>query len=59
MMAKQLNICCSVASPNTFTQTLRLIASGKVQVEPLVTHVLPLESAEKAFEIQQEVPQSE
>ena len=55
-VVRDLNICCSVASPNTFTQTLRLMAAGKIQVEPLVTHVLHLEEAEKAFGIQQEAP---
>ena len=52
-VVRDLNLICSVASPNSFEQTLRLMALGKIDGEPLVTHVLPLAEAGKAFEIQQ------
>ena len=55
-VVRDLTICCSVASPNAFEQTLRLMATGKLQVAPLVTHVLDLAEAEKAFEIQRSQP---
>jgi 2-desacetyl-2-hydroxyethyl bacteriochlorophyllide A dehydrogenase len=55
-VARDLSLICSIASPNTFTQTLRMMATGKIQVEPLVTHVLSLEEAGRAFEIQQTAP---
>lgn len=56
-VARDLNLICSIASPNTFVQTLRLMALGKIEVEPLVTHVLPLEESGRAFEIQQTAPE--
>ena len=56
-VVRDLNICCSIASPNAFKQTLRLMALGKIQAAPLVTHVLPLEEAERAFERQQTAPE--
>jgi len=52
-VVRDLTLCCSVASPNTFEQTLRLIASGKMQVKPLVTQVFALAEAAKALEVQQ------
>jgi 2-desacetyl-2-hydroxyethyl bacteriochlorophyllide A dehydrogenase len=56
-VVRDLTICCSVASPNAFEQTLRLMAAGKIQTKPLVTHVLELAEATKAFEIQQTQPE--
>jgi L-iditol 2-dehydrogenase len=52
-VVRDLTISCSVASPNAFEQTLRLMASGKIKAKPMVTHVLDLAEATKAFEIQQ------
>lgn len=56
-VVRDLTICCSVASPNAFEQTLRLMAAGKIQTKPLVTHVLDLAEAPKAFELQQTQPE--
>jgi 2-desacetyl-2-hydroxyethyl bacteriochlorophyllide A dehydrogenase len=50
---KDLDLCCSVASPNTFEATLRLIADGRIKVAPLVTQLFDLVEAGKAFELQQ------
>lgn len=55
-VVRDLTLCCSVASPNAFEQTLRLMANGKIQAKPLITKVLDLEEAPKAFEIQQTQP---
>lgn len=52
-VVKDLNLCCSVASPNSFEQTLRLMNAGRLVVSPLVTHVLPLEEAAEAFAMQE------
>ena len=52
-VVRDLTLCCSVASPNAFEQTLRLMASGKMEVRPLVTQVLDLAEAAKAIELQQ------
>ncbi|MBI4027414.1 MAG: hypothetical protein HY360_20685 [Verrucomicrobia bacterium] len=35
---------------------MRLMAAGKIQAKPLVTHVFDLEEAPRAFEIQQTQP---
>jgi threonine dehydrogenase-like Zn-dependent dehydrogenase len=55
-VARDLTLSCSIASPNSFAQTLRLMATGRIQTEQLITHVLPLEEAGRAFEIQQTAP---
>ncbi|NIA15083.1 MAG: alcohol dehydrogenase catalytic domain-containing protein [Nitrospiraceae bacterium] len=34
-----------------FTEAIRLLSEGRVRVDPLVTHRLPLEDAAKAFEL--------
>ena len=52
-VVRDLTLCCSVASPNAFEPTLRLMAAGKIQVLPMVTQVLPLADAAEALEIQQ------
>jgi 2-desacetyl-2-hydroxyethyl bacteriochlorophyllide A dehydrogenase len=55
-VVRDLTLCCSVASPNAFEQTLRLMATGKISAKPLVTQVLDLEEAPKALELQQTQP---
>lgn len=57
-VVRDLTLCCSVASPNAFEQTLRLMASGKLDVSPLITHHIDLEEAPKAFELQQQADDS-
>lgn len=52
-VVRDLTLCCSVASPNAFEQTLRLMADGRLNVKPLVTHHVPLAEAPRAFELQQ------
>ena len=56
-VVRDLTLFCSVASPNAFEQTLRLMATGKISTKPLVTHMLDLAEALKAFEIRQEQPE--
>ena len=55
-VVRDLTLCCSVASPNAFEQTLRLMAGGRISVEPLVTQVLPLAEAAEALQMQQTQP---
>lgn len=38
-------------SPDDFTAALRLMADGTVQTRPLISHILPLEAVQEAFEI--------
>lgn len=52
-VVKDLDICCSVASPNSFLETLQLMSAGKLVVAPLVSGVYELEDAGSAFEHQQ------
>ncbi len=47
---KQLSVVGSHDfTPHDFTTALTLLATGIVRVEPLVSHVLPLEETERAF----------
>lgn len=47
---KQLSVVGSHDfTPHDFTAALNLLATGVVQVEPLISHVMPLEETEKAF----------
>lgn len=34
-----------------FERSIRLLSTGKVKIKPLITHILPLEETEKAFQI--------
>ncbi len=52
-VVRDLTLCCSVASPNAFEQTLRLMAAGRLDVKPLITHHFALEDAPDAFQLQQ------
>jgi threonine dehydrogenase-like Zn-dependent dehydrogenase len=51
---RDLMLCCSVASPNAFEQTLRLMAAGKLNPKPMITHHIDLGEAPRAFELQQQ-----
>jgi L-iditol 2-dehydrogenase len=47
---KQLSVVGSHDfTPHDFTTALKLLSTGVVQVEPLISHVLPLEETERAF----------
>jgi 2-desacetyl-2-hydroxyethyl bacteriochlorophyllide A dehydrogenase len=52
VVVRDLNIITSVASPNVFPQTLRLMARGRIRTRPLISHELPLSEAARAFDIQ-------
>jgi D-arabinitol dehydrogenase (NADP+) len=53
---KDLKIIGSFAVNRTFPQAITLIQSGAVQVEPLVSHVLPLEEFVRGFDLAQHDP---
>jgi len=36
---------------NNFKTAIRLVESGKVNLKPLITHLLPLEDVKKGFEM--------
>ncbi|KXS20391.1 GroES-like protein [Gonapodya prolifera JEL478] len=46
---KQIDIRPAFAYPTEFPEALELIASGRVDVKPLLTHTLPLEEFEKGY----------
>jgi 2-desacetyl-2-hydroxyethyl bacteriochlorophyllide A dehydrogenase len=56
VVVRDVTLSGSVASPNAFEPTLRLMAAGKLKVAPLVSHVLDLAEGAKAFELQQQRP---
>ena len=51
---KELTICGSFINPSTHARAIKLIASGQVQVDPLITHQYPLQEIEAAFAKQQD-----
>ncbi len=53
---KDLTIFGSFAVNRTFQEAIALIQSGLVQVEPLISHTLPLEDFARGFELAQSDP---
>ena len=43
VIVKDAELVGSLASPNSFGPVLRYMASGKLKVKPLITHVKPME----------------
>ena len=50
LVARELTFTGSYASSGEFRDCVRLIASGKINVEPLISDVLPLSDGPRAFE---------
>lgn len=50
LIARELTIKGSYASAGEFSQCIDLVASGKINVEPLISEVLPLQAGPGAFE---------
>ncbi len=46
VIVKDAELVGSLASPNSFGPVLRYMASGKLKVKPLITHVKPLNELE-------------
>jgi 2-desacetyl-2-hydroxyethyl bacteriochlorophyllide A dehydrogenase len=53
---KDLTIIGSFAVNRTFQESIAMIESGMVKVEPLISHTLPLEDFAKGFELAQSDP---
>jgi threonine dehydrogenase-like Zn-dependent dehydrogenase len=47
----------SHASSNTFQESIRLLQNGAVQVEPLISHQLPVERFAEALHIAEALPE--
>jgi threonine dehydrogenase-like Zn-dependent dehydrogenase len=56
IVVRDLSLITSVASPNAFTQTLRLMEKGKIKVRPLISHEFSLSDASRALEVQESRP---
>jgi L-iditol 2-dehydrogenase len=50
LVARELTFTGSYASSGEFRQCIDLVASGRINVEPLISDVLPLEEGPHAFE---------
>lgn len=50
IVTRDIAMVGSLASPNAFPPTLRLMAAGRINVKPLVSKVFPLEKTLEAFE---------
>jgi len=53
IVVRELNIVTSVASQNSFRQTLRLMGKRRIDVKPLISHEFPLSEAVHAMDVQQ------
>ena len=53
---KDLTILGSFAVNRTFQESIAMIQSGRVKVEPLISHTLPLEEFAQGFELAQSDP---
>jgi D-arabinitol dehydrogenase (NADP+) len=56
---KDLTIIGSFAVNRTFEASIAMIEGGMVKVEPLISHVLPIEDFAKGFELAQTDPKRE
>jgi 2-desacetyl-2-hydroxyethyl bacteriochlorophyllide A dehydrogenase len=54
---KDLTIIGSFAVNRTFSESIALIQSGAIQVEPLISHRLPLADFSRGFEVAEHDPQ--
>jgi threonine dehydrogenase-like Zn-dependent dehydrogenase len=52
IVVRDLNLITSVASPNAFKQTLRLMARGRIKTRPLVSHEFGLAETARALDVQ-------
>jgi L-iditol 2-dehydrogenase len=50
VVSRQLRLQGSAASAGEYPQAIELIASGKIQVKPLITAIAPLEEGTRWFE---------
>jgi len=50
LVARELTFTGSYASSGEFRDCIELVASGKINVEPLISDVLPLNEGQRAFE---------
>lgn len=51
IVMKNLNIYGSLASPNAYQPTINMLKLGKMNTKEIITHTVPLEKAEEAYNI--------
>ncbi len=56
IVVRDLNLITSVASPNAFKQTIRLMEKRKIDARPLISHRFGLSEAARALEVQETRP---
>ncbi len=49
---KELHITGSMINPDTHQRAVNLINAGRIQIEPLITHIFPLDKLEEAIRCQ-------
>lgn len=54
---KELKLCGSFVNPDTHSRAAALISSGRLRLEPIITHSFPMEQLEQAIHMQMS-PQS-
>ena len=55
---KEINLLGSYAYINEFEEAISLVSSGKIHLEPLITHIYPLNQIQEAFETQLDTSKS-
>ena len=56
VVLRDIALIGSVASPNAWEATLKLMGSGRIKTEPCITHRFKLEEIDKAIKVQEEAP---
>lgn len=51
MVFKDLHVFGNFSSPGVWEEAIELIRSGRINVRPLITHIMPLKDFEKAFRL--------
>ncbi len=56
VVLRDISVIGSVASPNAYEATIRLIASGRIKTAPCISHRFALSEIDRALEVQQKLP---
>ncbi|MBD3391163.1 MAG: alcohol dehydrogenase catalytic domain-containing protein [Chitinivibrionales bacterium] len=51
MVARDVSVIGSIASPNAYRETIRLFRAGKINPRPLISHTLPLKEIDEGMRI--------
>jgi len=56
LVLRDITLVGSVASPNAYEGTLRLLGAGRIRTAPCISHRFPLAEVARAFDVQQQSP---